>query len=200
MIGSLVIVQGEGIAAMAFGLLMFTVLLSAAAAGLSTYYLNISKERLCFLGRKSEELYIEVEALDSALCRFFEESYSLVGDAPQAPVLHSDASTVAGRHFATIKMLIGFYFPSLTTGLARALAATTTAQHALTLLEHSGQAESERALEAADCAICDVKDAFEDLKAAILREGRLFSVSASNPAALVRSQANLPTLRRIPVV
>jgi hypothetical protein len=152
-------------------LLFLTILFSAAAAGLSTYFLNASKEAKSFWGRKAEELYLEVDMLDRKLVNFFDQSYSLVAGSSQLSEAAEVALTNAGEHFAKIKMLTGFYFPAHSTALARAIAATATAHRALRGAQSARESESARLIESVDAAVCEVKDALDDLKAAILKDG-----------------------------
>ena len=125
---------------------MLTVLLSAAAAGCATYRLNVSKERLWFTGRKAEELYCVVEALERELSNLFGSRYSLLGDERPASGPDKEDLQRAGAHFVTAKMLVGFYFPSLSPALARAIAAVTTAHAGLKAWEEAGKAERDRQL------------------------------------------------------
>jgi hypothetical protein len=159
-------------------LLVLTVVASAIAAGAATYFLNISKERLLFVGRKSEELYCTLEALDGDLSAFYRKRYALVGEMGQG------AGQVAGQvtgiehlhranaYFATVRMLIGLYFPTLAPDLARVSAAALTARHGLESLEEAAQSGRAPRIEALDAAVCDLKDAIDALKAAALTTGR----------------------------
>jgi hypothetical protein len=151
-------------------IMILTVLSSAIAAGAATYYLNISKERLLFVGQKSEELYRTIEALDFELSCFYGKCYSLVGEARRAAGtehLHG-----AKAYFAATRMLVGLYFPALMTALTRASAAAATAERCLETLEDAPESGRRHLLEALDTSVCELKDALDALKAAILTTGR----------------------------
>jgi hypothetical protein len=155
---------------MTLALLVLTVVASAIAAGAATYFLNISKERLLFVGRKSEELYCTLEALDVDLSAFYSKRYSLVGASEERTGI--EHLHRAKAYFATVRMLIGLYFPNLAPDLARVSAAAVTAQHGLEGLEHAAQSGRAQPIEALDAAVCDLKDAIDGLKAAVLTTGR----------------------------
>lgn len=159
--------------------LLLTVLLSSAAAGCATYRLNVSKERLWFTGRKAEELYCVVEALERELSNLFGSRYSLLGDDRRASGPEKEDLQRAGAHFVTAKMLVGFYFPSLSSALARAIAAVTTAHASLRTWEEAGKAERDHHLITLDNAVTELKDALEALKAAVIEKGRLAYVGSS---------------------
>ena len=143
-------------------------LLSALSAGLSTYYLNFSREIAALETKKAEELYLELEYFDRIVASFFGDCYSLL-DGSLAPMEHHSAKLLAaGEHLAKIRMLISFYFPRLTTPLARMVAATATAHRKLSQAEKSSLEQRLTLLQTADAAVCDVKDAIEALKVSIL--------------------------------
>ena len=150
-------------------ILILTVLTSAIAAGAVTYFLNVSKERLFFIGRKSEDLYCTVEALDAEISSFYAKRYALVGSSDHPA--GSENLHRANGHFATARMLVGLYFPALSLDLARAGAAAATAQRSLDTLEHAAEANPGHLLEALDAAVCDLKDSLDALKSAILTRG-----------------------------
>jgi hypothetical protein len=152
-------------------ILILTVLTSAIAAGVVTYCLNISKERLLFIGRKSEELYCVVEALDFELSRFYGLRYSLVGGARRPGDIENLHR--ANADFATTRMLIGLYFPALWPHLARASAAAATAQSSLEALEDAPQSGRAPEIEGLDASVCELKDALDGLKTAILTAGHI---------------------------
>ena len=155
---------------MEMAILVLTVLLSAAAAGFTTYFLNVSKERRSFHGSKAEELYRATEALDAELSTYFARSYSLhaTGSSGSSPVELERAA--AG--LMTVKMLVGFYFPMLSGALTRVIAASTTAHRGLVAYQQMSGVAGKQALEALDTSVCELKDALETLKTGILTEGR----------------------------
>jgi hypothetical protein len=173
--------------------LLLTIALSAAAAGASTYYLNRSKELAGFLGAKAEALYSELEILDRILGGYFAQTYSIIEGATRAPEAGGDTLERAGAHFATIKMLIGFYLPSLSSGLARAIAAAATAHRVLRAAEKAEPPERPGLLERLDSTVCEFKDALEALKADVLREGRV--IAGRNVKAPSRRRARASTGR-----
>jgi len=152
--------------------LLLTVGLSAAAAGASTFYLNRSKELLGFLGAKAETLYSELEILDRILADYFAKTYSIVEGSVWTPEPDRGVLESACAHFATIKMLIGFYLPTLSSGLARTAAAAATAHRALLAAQGAPPSDQSDAVDRLDSAVCELKDAFEALKGDVLREGR----------------------------
>ena len=143
-------------------------LLSALSAGLSTYYLNFSREIAALETKKAEELYLELEQFDRTVASFFDNCYSLL-DGSLAPMeRHSANLLVAGQHLAKIRMLISFYFPRLATPLARMVTATATAHRKLSQVEKSSVEQRLSLLQTADAAVCNVKDAIEALQISIL--------------------------------
>ena len=143
-------------------------LLSAISAGLSTYYLNFSREIAAIGTKKAEELYLELENFDRSIASFFENCYSLL-DGSVAPVEgNNDRLFAAGERLAKIRMLVGFYFPRLSTPLARMIAATATAHRKLSQVEKSPLEDRLAVLQGADAAVCEVKEAIDALKTAIL--------------------------------
>jgi hypothetical protein len=165
-------------------LLVLAVLLCAAGAGVSTYYLNASRETFWFWGRKAEDLYMQVESLDCELSTFFETNYSFVEGTPQ--VHDQEGLRKAAEHMATTKMLVGFYFPRLMPTLARVIVAAGTAHRALKNAQKS-QTDKERLLVSVDTAVCELKDALEELKTVVLKEGR--QANAKKAFALFRRPA-----------
>lgn len=151
-------------------ILVLTVFASALAAALATYYLNISKDRLVFLGRKSEELYCTIEALDFELSQFFGKRYSLVGAVH--PTGDTEGLHRTSTYFATARMLVGLYFPALSPNLMRVCAAAATAQRKLEALEDAPEISQTDYLETLDASVCDLKDALAAFKVATLTTGR----------------------------
>jgi hypothetical protein len=167
-------------------ILVLTVLASAIAAGVATYCLNISKERLLFVARKSEELFCTIEALDHELSCFYGARYSLVDAARCTTGI--EHLQQANACFATARMLVGLYFPMLMPDLARANAAAATAWRSLETLESAPEPHRRALLEALDASVCDLKDALDALKSATLVTGRatnqraLFAFSSGSAA------------------
>jgi len=110
--------------------------------------------------------------LDRTLVNFFDQSYSLVAGSSKLTEAAEVALTKAGGHFAKIKMLTGFYFPAHSTALTRAIAATATEHRALRSAQGAKESESAGLIESVDAAVCEVKGALDDLKSAILKDGR----------------------------
>jgi hypothetical protein len=148
--------------------LVLTVVLSAIAAGCSTYYLNVSKDRLWFKHRKAEELYCTVQSLDRELSSFFGTRYSLMGDNTPSSGPEKEALRRAGEHLVTAKMLIGFYFPSISSALARTIAAVASAHQSLKALEAAHTEDRQKLLAVLDNAVVMLKDALEGLEASII--------------------------------
>jgi hypothetical protein len=143
-------------------------LLSAVSAGLSTYYLNFSREIAAIGTKKAEELYLELEEFDRSVAFFFDNCYSLL-DGSLAPMkAHKEKLFVAGEHLAKMRMLIGFYFPRLAKPLARMIAATATAHRKFSEVQKAPVEDRLALLRGADAAVCEVKDAIDALKTAIL--------------------------------
>ena len=78
----------------------------------------------------------------------------------------------AGIQLVNAKMLVGFYFPSLSPALARTIAAVTTAHASLRLWEKAGSSGGDDLLVGLDKDIVALKDALEAFKAAIIENGR----------------------------
>lgn len=165
---------------MQLAFMLVTIIASAVMAGLVTYKMNESKETKCFIGRKAEELYCHAEAIDRELSRFFGDRYALVDASRRSAESGNDALQAAGAILVNAKMLVGFYFPSLSPPLARTIAAVTTAHAALQLWEKAGPGRDDL-LVGLDRDVVALKDALESFKTAIIESGRL----ASHPAPLV---------------
>jgi len=153
-------------------LMFVTIVVSAAMAGVVTYAINESREARGFIGTKAEELYCCAESIDRELSRFFGERYCLIAADRRRADRGDDALQTAGMKLVNAKMLVGFYFPSLSPALARAIAAVTTAHASLRLWEKSGASGGDDLLAGLDRDIVVLKDALEAFKAAIIANGR----------------------------
>ncbi len=129
---------------MEFAFMLITAGLSAVMAGLVTYKVNELKEAKSFRGRKAEELYCAVEALDRELSRFFDGRCTIADSSRRAGGSSDDALQIAGARLVDAKMLVGFYFPVLSSALARCIAAVATAHASLRLWENAGRRQSRR--------------------------------------------------------
>jgi hypothetical protein len=161
--------------------MFITVLVSSIMAGLVTYKVNDSKETKCFLAKKAEELYCYAEAVDRELSRFFGERYSIVGPEPRNAEFGEDALRTAGAKLVSAKMLVGFYFPALSSALARTIAAATTAHASLKVWENAEGSERDPLLIGLDRDIVALKDSLESFKTGIIESGR----TANNRAVFV---------------
>ncbi len=157
---------------MELAVMLVTIIVSAAMAGLVTYGINESREARGFIGKKAEELYCCAESIDRELSRFFGERYSLIDSARRQADRGNDALQTAGMKLVNAKMLVGFYFPSLSPALARAIAAVTTAHASLRLWEKAGASGGDDLLAGLDKDIVVLKDALDAFKAAIIENGR----------------------------
>lgn len=166
---------------MEFAFMLVTAGLSAVMAGLVTYRVNESKEARSFRGRKAEELYCAVEAIDRELSRFFDSRCAVADSSRQVGVSSDDRLEIAGAKLVDAKMLVGFYFPPLSPALARCIAAVATAHASFRLWERAGGADRGDLLEGFDRDVVAVKDALESFKAAVIDSGRL----ANQPGRLI---------------
>jgi hypothetical protein len=166
---------------MEFAFMLVTAGLSAVMAGLVTYKVNESKEARSFRGKKAEELYRAVEAFDRELSRFFDPRCAIADSSRRAGVSSDDALQIAGARLVDAKMLVGFYFPALSSALARCVAAVATAHASLRLWESADAANRDDLLEGFDRDVVAVKDSLESFKAAIIDSGRV----ASQPTRLI---------------
>ena len=146
-------------------------LLVVASSAMATYAISISRERLWLRSKKSEELYSKTEECYFELSRFFRERYDLVEIAIH-PHKTGDLRKL-NRQLAGLSILVGLYFPTLDANLAAVLAAISTALDWLARTEASDESNRERALEALDFAVGNVKDSIDQLKHNILRVGRV---------------------------
>jgi hypothetical protein len=162
---------------MDFAFMLVTAGLSAVMAGLVTYKVNESKEARSFRGRKAEELYRAVEALDRELSRFFEGRCTIADSNRRAGGSSDDALQIAGA------TLVGFYFPGLSSALARCIAAVATAHASLRLWENASAGRRDDLLVGLDRDVVAVKDSLESFKAAIINHGR----AAIQPTRLMAS-------------
>jgi hypothetical protein len=152
--------------------LFMTIILSAVAAAMITFRINESRESKHFIGKKAEELYCSAEAVDRELSRYFGDRYSILGFNQRGAGLETDALQRAGAKLVEAKMLVGFYFPALSSTLARTIAAATTAHASLRAWERSDEVVSDELLVRLDKDIVDLKDALESFKGAIIDDGR----------------------------
>jgi hypothetical protein len=157
---------------MEFAFMLVTAGLSAVMAGLVTYKINESKEARSFRSRKAEELYCAVDALDRELSRFFDPRSAIADSSRRVSISGGDALEIAEARLVDAKMLVGFYFPALTSALARCVAAVATAYASLRLWESAGGAHRDDLLEGFDRDVVAVKDSLESFKAAIIDSGR----------------------------
>jgi hypothetical protein len=153
--------------------LFFTVVLSAVCAGLSTFYLNASKETLTFWRQKAEQLFVETEMLERLLSNYFDRGYSLMDSNIVA--LDEKELDKAGGHVATMKMLIGLYFSDLNPTLSRVIAAIATAHRGLRAVRKAGSSDRAALIEAVDAAVCDLKDALDCLKDSVAKDARVLN-------------------------
>jgi hypothetical protein len=170
--------------------MFITIIVSAVMAGAVSYRVNQSREGKCFLGKKAEDLYRHVDAIDRELSRFFGDRYALVGSA-RSDVSSDDAALEnAGVILVNAKMLVGFYFPTLSQALARTIAAVTTAHGALRRWECAGPDARDDLVIALDRDVAALKDALESFKAAIIESGR----AAAQPTPIVAFRRAKPSL------
>lgn len=149
-----------------------TLLASSILAALVTYRMNESKDRRWFMGRKAEELYCAAEAIDREVSKYFGSKYAF-GAVGRAKAGDDEFALMKiGTEFVNAKMLIGFYFPTLSPDLARPIAALTTAVGSLKEWEMADASGQEQQLHRLDADVASLKDALEAFKAAILRAGR----------------------------
>jgi len=167
---------------MELAFMLITVIVSAVMAGLVTYKINESRESHCFIGKKAEELYCSAESIDRELSRFFGDRYSITGSGRPSATSGEDALQRAGMKLVNAKMLVGFYFPTLSPALARTIAAVTTAHASLRLWESAGASGGGDLLVGLDKDIVALKDALEAFKAAIIEQGRAASDRMPFPA------------------
>lgn len=160
---------------MELALMLITIIISAVMAGLVTYKINESRESQLFVGKKAEELYFSVEAIDRELSQFFGDRYSLVGSYRRGASSSNDDLQRAGIKLVNAKMLVGFYFPALSPALALTIAAVTTAHASLGVWETAGESAGDDLLVGLDKDIVALKDALEAFKAAIIETGRTAS-------------------------
>jgi len=168
-------------------IMLSTIIVSSIAAGLVTYKINESKENQCFIGKKAEELYCSAESIDRELSRFFEARYSISGSVQRNAEAGNDAWQTARIKLVNAKMLVGFYFPSLSPGLARTAAAVTTAHTSLRVWEKAGSSGDDNLLIGLDKDIVALKDALESFKAAIIETGR--TANSRRPFAVFQRPA-----------
>ena len=176
---------------MELAFMFIAIIVSSVMAGLVTYKINESRESRCFIGKKAEELYCAAESVDRELSRFFGDRYSILESDSRGAASSDDALREAGTKLVNAKMLVGFYFPSLSPALARTIAAVATAHTSLTLWEKAGPSGRDDLLLGLDKDIVALKDALEAFKAAIIESGR--SASHRAPFAPFRRPAK-PTI------
>jgi hypothetical protein len=148
--------------------LLLTIVLSAVAAGVASYSLNYSRDRLHFRRLKAEELYSAVEKLDHELNRFFGRSYSLCTNTISR---FADSDDLPPNSlFASVHMLTRFYFPTLSANLMRVFAAAETASERLARCRSANEVDLEEGLLLLDGAVSELRLGFRDFKGAIVAQ------------------------------
>lgn len=156
--------------------IFLTLLASSILAALVTYKVNESQDRRWFMGRKAEELYCSVEALDRELSKYFGSQYAFGAiegqDAKLEVRTEGSGLSAVGAELVNAKMLIGFYFQSLTPVLARTIAAVTTAVNSLEQWKKLAASERDIQLVRLDTDVAALKDSLEAFKSAVIIAGR----------------------------
>jgi hypothetical protein len=167
----------------AFTLTMLGVFVVISSA-MASYFMGVSKERLWLRSKKSEELYHKAEETHLDLYNFFKQNYEI----SRSVVRQNDGRDIAmiNRHIVDLKILVGIYFPSLGPQLSQTVSATATAFDMLRLLQTSDETNRERAFEALDYAVSNLKDSFDRFKAGVLAAGRIDKVGQISDAMLNR--------------
>ena len=142
-------------------MIMLGVLVVVSSA-MASYFMGVSRERLWLRSRKSEELYHKAEETHLDLYNFFRQNYEI----SRSVVRQNDGRDIAAinRHIVDLKILVGIYFPSLGPQLAEAVSATATAFDMLRLLQTSDETNRERAFEALDYAVSNLKELVRPLQ------------------------------------
>ncbi len=157
---------------MEFALLLLTILLSATCAGLVTHRLNVCKERISFRAMKAEEIYCVAEKLEGILSDYFANNYSLIDEYLQGEIeVSAEVAEAVGQHFSRLKMLTGFYFPTLRSSLSRVTSAASSSYAALHAYHKASRDGKEQLAQILDTSVVDLKDAFEAMKTNILIVG-----------------------------
>ena len=172
-----------------FGLLMLSAVCGSAAAA---YFISISRERLWLRSQKSEDLYRRAEkTCVDGLC-YFRGRYDLTQGRtfPRAP---DDLATL-NDDVSELNILVGLYFPALGPQLAAATNTLAVAFDSLRLAEAADINNRERALDNLDLAVSAIRDAFDQLKNAALRCGRIEKRFRPTLAAPAPGRASRPAL------
>lgn len=165
-------------------IMIFLGIFVVVSSAMASYFMGVSKERLWLRSRKSEELYHKAEETHLDLYNFFRQNYEI----SRSVVRQNDGREIAAinRHIVDLKILVGIYFPSLGPQLAGAVSATATAFDMLRLLQTSDETNRERAFEALDYAVSNLKDLFDRFKGGILAAGSIDKVGKISDALLNR--------------
>ena len=152
---------------------MLQIVACVATAATTTFLIVESRERRQFLSGKAEDLYTLVETVDRDLTDFFAHSYALISEGhPYRP--HTEfAWNKLVQESAKVRMLVGFYFPSLWPQVKRSDAAVSTTVNALQDFQRDRL--DENALVTLDNLVVDMKDALDALKHSVVvahRDGR----------------------------
>jgi hypothetical protein len=158
---------------MSLSLSILQILACAATAATTSYLIMESREQRQFFSAKAEELYTLVEAVDRDLTDYFAQSYSLVAEGHSYRSHTEFAWSKLMQESAKLRMLVGFYFPSLWPEVKRSDAAVSTTVDALQHFQNN-QAD-ENALVTLDNLVVEMRDALDALKHAVVvahRDGR----------------------------
>ncbi len=159
--------------------IFMTLVASVILAAYVTYKMNESRDLRWFMGKKAEELYCSAEAIDREVSKYFGSKYSFSAICGEKLENEQEALIKIGGELVNSKMLIGFYFQSLSPALARTIAAVATALTSLQHWEKADPKEREAFLERLDKDVAGLKDALEAFKTAIIGAGRPAALRAS---------------------
>ena len=98
-----------------------TLVASVILAAYVTYKMNESRDLRWFMGKKAEELYCSAEAIDREVSKYFGSKYSFSAICGEKLENEQEALIKIGGELVNSKMLIGFYFQSLSPALARTI-------------------------------------------------------------------------------
>jgi hypothetical protein len=181
---------------MSLSLSILQILACAATAATTTYLIVESRERRQFFSSKAEELYTLVESVDRDLTDYFAHSYSLVAGGHSYRPQTEFAWSKLMQDSAKLRMLVGFYFPSLWPDVKKCEAfVSSTADELQHFQDNRGD---ESALLTLDNLVAEMKEALDALKHAVIvahHDGRGHPLGlrrrpdASAPSRVLRAAA-----------
>jgi hypothetical protein len=145
---------------------VFAVLISAAAAGLTTLRIVEARELRARAAAQAEELYALVESFDQSFSAYFTRCRSIIAEGRAFAPLEEAGWREMRRDSARARTLVGLYFPALWPQVRRTDALLS--QAVATLRRYEDHGHNDGLVRSLDRSLEELKDAMEALKGAVV--------------------------------